>query len=589
MTLYRDLFTSRYGTFDRLMENIAGGDHGGYGDVTWNVGPHVGPNPYGPKHKIGFVDREVMMNFPHGHSEDEIQQHAERIGGEMDQDRVIHVPHVQFENGKPVMTAAHHGAVRAAAQRGAKRIPIVYNKKNLGDVYGHVDEIETPGGPAPGQGQDKNIKYRWNGKGWYTKPSFNKGRCPQGSQADSANDQCLGGGGAPGSAVGPEGKSALPPAEMWGSESRPAELRGGTPPPARRIIPRRAVRAAAPSPRPAAPSARGPEPKSDKNLPELLSKVLDRSQVPGAPVKLPPGYGLAYDTLSNRMDKAIGALDMYRGIRKKVKLEPEPGDTPENKLTKETILAARDEMLQKHPDTFRPGKFYGAGAAGAVFQGPEDPDGTPTVYKFDAGPYEARMAQAVMDAGLVGKNGLAILPRYISQHPTSQKFSKAGLPIHVIHREDLDDAKTGLSHAEMEVLGGYGASLGGLMQELQADANPRHAPPGVDPYDIGQEPSHPLFGRLGSGPLGWESKAGRGLNRKQLLQAYDRKIGRVRQAAQRAGGQLARQWDRIEAETRKLLEHGIVPCDLHPDNWGIRKGTGEISMRDAGCATVVEH
>jgi hypothetical protein len=136
------------------------------------------------------------------------------------------------------------------------------------------------------------------------------------------------------------------------------------------------------------------------------------------------------------MDLAIGAVDL-EGNEKAVSLDHQTDDSAENKMTKDVIVAARDEMLQNHPGTFRPGRFYGAGAAGAVFEGPLDPDGVETVYKFDAGPYEARMADAVMRAGLVGKNGLAILPRYISTHQTSQKFSSAQLPIHVIHREDL--------------------------------------------------------------------------------------------------------------------------------------------------------
>ena len=316
-------------------------------------------------------------------------------------------------------------------------------------------------------------------------------------------------------------------------------------------------------------------------------------------MKLPVGYGIALDTLVNRMDHAIGAYNRNTNQKRKIKIEPEAADSHENKMTKQLILAARAEMLQKHPDTFKPGRFYGAGAAGAVFAGPPlwdsgvdglDPDLTETVYKFDAGPYEARMADAVMKAGLVGRNGLAILPRYISTHETSLKFSKVGLPIHVIHREDLNDAKTVLSFNELNSLS---RDVGSFMARLQRSVNPQRAPGDVDSQDIGEEPGP--YHRGAGYQAGWERKAGMGASRKELLRAFDRGIGEistsVRATATALGssGHLARQWPRMKRELRKLLEYGIVPCDLHGDNWGIRPKTGEISMRDAGCASVVAH
>ena len=54
-----------------------------------------------------------------------------------------------------------------------------------------------------------------------------------------------------------------------------------------------------------------------------------------------------------------------------------------------------------------------------------------------------------------------------------------------------------------------------------------------------------------------------------------------------AGGQLAKQWPKMVEEMRTLLEHGIIPCDLHESNWGVRKSNGEIAMRDVGCAVVI--
>jgi len=359
--------------------------------------------------------------------------------------------------------------------------------------------------------------------------------------------------------------------------------------------------------------------RPEEELPDSLHKHLDRSAIPGAPVKLPPGLGLAYDTTKHRMDRAIGAMDAA-GNQSAVTLDDAPGDTEQNRQTKAVVRAARDEMLRREPDNFRPGEFLGAGAAGAVFRGPKSSDQTDTVYKFDAGPYEARMADAVMKAGLVGPNGLAILPRYISTHQTGVKFSEAGLPVHVIHREDLADVKTGLDRRDRDILGGLGPrhkpdeirllsrtnpdallphTVRDLMGTISALANPKDAPDGVDPNDVGAERTRyretPHGGiaartkRHGGGPVPWSDKKGIGLTRREMLQMFDAGIKTIRRRALRGNGALSRQWGRIESDLRKMLQHGIAPCDLHTDNWGIRSGTGEITMRDAGCASVVEH
>ena len=558
----------------------AGEIHGGYGNVTWNIGPHAGHEPYGPHHKIAFVDRNALLaGAQHQHNTSEMERHANNIGQQMDRGDVINVPHVKFVGGRPVIGPEHHGALHAAGQRGAEKVPVVVHRDHNMSLMLHAGGAEVPGAPRPGQ--DKRFKWRWNGKGWYTKPSFNQGQCPAGSSADSAADRCVGGGPPPGSAVGPEQKSAPPPAEFWGSESRPAGMAPPAGAPAR--VPAWGGDAPADGDAPAGQDA--PD-SSSPDLPEPIH--LDRSPTPGAPVKLPPGYGIAFDVLDNRMDVALGARDPNTGVKRSVTLEPELSDTHQNRLTKEMIIAARDEMLEKFPPgsptPFTPGEFLGAGAGGAVFKGPKDPDGLDTVYKFDAGPYEARLADAVIKAGLVGSNGLAILPRYISTHDTSQKFSPAGLPLHVIHREDLDDAKATLSGAEIDGLEG----LGSFMAELQRKANPVKAPSGVNPDDIGIEP--PMFLGFGGGsPAKWRQKAGRGWGREKLIKAYDRHISRIGRGIKRGTGQLAQQWDRIQGDLRQLLAHGIVPCDLHADNWGIRRHTGEIAMRDAGCISTVEH
>jgi hypothetical protein len=142
-------------------------------------------------------------------------------------------------------------------------------------------------------------------------------------------------------------------------------------------------------------------------------------------------------------------------------------------------------------------------------------------------------------------------------------------------------------------------TVSGLMQELQGLANPVHAPPGVNTHDVGVEP--PRYARTSGGgieerpkmfggrPVPWSAKQGSGLGRRALLRRFDAGIGHIRDRALRSRGPLAGQWHRIESDLRKMIEHGILPCDLHSQNWGIRKSNGEITMRDAGCTTVIEH
>jgi hypothetical protein len=237
--------------------------------------------------------------------------------------------------------------------------------------------------------------------------------------------------------------------------------------------------------------------------------------------------------------------DAIRGQGRKPDLsKKEPGDTAEVWKQKQQLTAARDEMMRKDPVRYQIGDFLGAGAAGAVFKGPKDPDGLPTVYKFDNGPYEARMADAVMAAGLTGKRGLSILPRYISTALTSQKMTRRNFPLFAIHREDLDDADRGaVSGSELRHLSAIGRSFSGLQNKGS---------------------------RLGA------------------LKVFDERMSRLHSDIMSTGGKLAKQWPKMVTEFRTLLEHGIVPCDLHTGNWGIRRHTGEISMRDVGCSHIIK-
>jgi hypothetical protein len=287
-------------------------------------------------------------------------------------------------------------------------------------------------------------------------------------------------------------------------------------------------------------------------LPKPLT--IDRSPVKGQPKHMrPPGWGLPKTILKNRMDNALGSgytkwfsLD-YESPKAEI---DDKKDSSRVKEQKRKLAAARDEMMARDPNKYQIGKFIGAGAAGAVFEGPDDPDGMPTVFKFDNGPYEARMADMVMNAGFSGKNGLSILPRYISTAQTSQNMTAAKLPLFAIHREDLDDVHDTLDKDSIEFLGDFGNAIG----DLSRSANQmRH----------------------------------RFATREEVLDNFDDEARDYHQRAMMAGGQLAKQWPKMVEEMRTLLEHGIIPCDLHESNWGVRKSNGEIAMRDVGCAVVI--
>ena len=584
MALSRAKFTSRYGDFRDMMEGVE--EHGGFGNVTWNVGPHAGHEPYGKDHHVAFVPRhKILSGAHHPHTPEEMKRHAGEVGQQMDRGNVIQVPHIKFSGGRPVIDAKHHAALHAAGERGAERVPVVVNNKHKGSLMFHVGEVEFPGAPKADQEKGSDIKYRWNGKGWYTKPSFNEGRCPADANADVSNDKCIGGGPRPASAKpqqkgpgsdrdpapGPGSVSAGgdPPAPIADRKKKKKvgpitaarakaeidklikakrtiravrhyqDVYGGNLQNAKRAIDKRREHLRRTGRLPAsggagAPSVIPPFVARDPNkgLPSLIS--VDKSQVPGRPVHHPPGAGFGdygKGILGNRMDDAIRAQFRKPDLNKR-----EPGDSAEVWKQKQQLTAARDEMVRKDPKRYQIGDFLGAGAAGAVFKGPKDPDGLPTVYKFD---------NAVMAAGLTGRHGLSILPRYISTALTSQKMTKRNFPLFAIHREDLDDAEGGgaISGSELGRLSAIGSSFSGLQ-------------------DKG--------------------------NRRAALKEFDNRMSRLHSGIMSTGGKLAKQWPKMVTEFRTLLEHGIVPCDLHTGNWGIRKHTGEISMRDVGCSHIIK-
>jgi hypothetical protein len=243
--------------------------------------------------------------------------------------------------------------------------------------------------------------------------------------------------------------------------------------------------------------------------------------------------------------------------------ESEPGEQPEDERKRKQVIDARDAMRAQG---YNIGEYLGTGAVGVVYKGPTDEDGsltgftdTPTVYKFDVGPNEARLADMVMKSGFSGKNGLSILPHYISTKNTGHRIDapyeddngkwhgNTSLPLFAIHREDLANLDPKNKHTS-RALNYLSRKLDDVFEEIEKSRN---------------------LGHLEA--------------RKKGIEKFDNHTPDIEQKFIKAGGETAKQWPRIAKELRTLMAHGIFPCDTHSDNWGIRRSTGEIAMRDVGC------
>lgn len=154
----------RYGTFHNLMETRPG--HGGYGDVTWNVGPHASPINEG---RVVWADVARLQGMiPRKKLAESIDRYVNEATQCMARGDVLQVPKVVFEGMNAVLAPEHHGALVAAVKRGATRVPIVYQEGSPGVLgLGGIEPI-SPGRPD----QDPGQKWRWNGRSWYTNASF---------------------------------------------------------------------------------------------------------------------------------------------------------------------------------------------------------------------------------------------------------------------------------------------------------------------------------------------------------------------------------------------------------------------------------
>lgn len=140
-------------------------EHGGYGDVTWDIGPHASQLEEG---KVAWVSRDRLLSMI---PRQRISESAvNSFNRSMAKGNVLLVPKVVFKGMQAIVDPAHHGALIAAGRRGATMVPIVYDEGSSG-LYGlgGVEPV-SPGRPE----QDSGRRWRWNGRSWYSNSSFGK-------------------------------------------------------------------------------------------------------------------------------------------------------------------------------------------------------------------------------------------------------------------------------------------------------------------------------------------------------------------------------------------------------------------------------
>jgi len=174
------------------------------------------------------------------------------------------------------------------------------------------------------------------------------------------------------------------------------------------------------------------------------------------------------------------------------------------------------------------GERLGAGVSGVVHASTGD-----SVIKYDKGDNEARLAHAVMKHPVLGR--LTSLPRIHNVIDTGVDDQKTGERIHAIHRENVGN----LTSKRPEAWAEFGNDVHHLSMGLRdGSVTSKHIRPGLETLaQKHRESIHP-------------SERGH--------------------------------FDQVVGDLHKMGKHGILPCDLHADNWGSRKN-GQVVMRDGGC------
>ena len=558
MAFSRHSLRSRYGDLEHLIE--ANQEHHGYGEVTWKHAPNAGHEALPKDHRVGYVDRNALLQHAAGKfSPDEIEREASAHRERMSRGDVMDVPKIGFTaGGRPDLNLQHVAMLHAAGQRGAEKVPVAVHKNDAANLMFAVPEVEHLGNPS--RKLDPRFKYRWNGKGYYAKPSFNNGKCPPGMAA-GAGDMCVDGGGGvsapqPLSSDDPRAKQqaaagAAPPAEpppppgRGGRGGRPG--RGAPPPPP---PPAAGAGAAAVGGARGAPPGRHGRPPRDAL--SAMRRMLGLPDMPDDAPGVPPPAPLVAPI---QEPSVKGQLGRQGGIQELVQ------KAGRNRVAAKASMRRVSDTVagRMRSEGINIGNFLGAGLSGAVYQGDDEPDGTKTVWKVDKGDNEQRIANVIINNPDLKRSSV---PRYIETHDGyGMRDDFTGMPIKVIHREDLRDFDPkNKEEADLwRFFGGLGAGHGGFF-----DSTPTL-------QDVAGDVLY-------------------GANRQQGANLLEKVLAHHAREAKKYGPHVEKQFNRVAEDLRHLAKRGIFPCDLHgglsltdQGNWGVRPGTGEVVMRDVGC------
>jgi hypothetical protein len=195
------------------------------------------------------------------------------------------------------------------------------------------------------------------------------------------------------------------------------------------------------------------------------------------------------------------------------------------------ISGARGVLAREHGMEL--GERLGAGVGGAAFRHATHKG---TVVKLDKGEREARLARHIMGHRELRK--LSVLPKYHKVINTGVKDKATGETVHALHREDIPNLRSvdyGPWHK-------YGRAVSEMTERVAASGKPHH-------------------------------------NYEELRRELDQHGARWRKEIPQKERQ---QFDRFHKGIHKLVQHGILPCDVHGDNIGSR-ANGQVVLRDAGC------
>jgi len=210
--------------------------------------------------------------------------------------------------------------------------------------------------------------------------------------------------------------------------------------------------------------------------------------------------------------------------------------------------AAQELNARSHETGVRVGANISRGAYGSVHK-TDRPD---RIVKFDTGRTEARLAQHMLDNPVLFDE-IRSLPRYHSVHQTRLSFRNQ--PVWAIHREDIHDLPS-RHHHDWDAFGVH-------VESARWRAEEKHD------TDAAKHKDDPTFDHAANF---------HGHLKREMADALDRVHENFF-----AGKAHEEQFHRVRKDVEKLVNEGLVPCDMHGGNWGIRPKTGEVVMRDVGC------